>query len=90
MNPDGAGRVLCAAHVAAPMPMGDASLDLEDVASDGEDGPPQALAGSISAGWTCWRKWPRLSSAHTRTGLPGHRHWRLPDGQCADARNSRG
>ena len=32
------------------MPMGDASLDLEDVASDGEDGPPQALAGSVVAG----------------------------------------
>jgi hypothetical protein len=31
------------------MPMGNASLDLEDVASDGEDGPPQALAGGSDA-----------------------------------------
>ena len=30
--------------------MGDASLDLEGVASDGDDGPPQALAGSVVAG----------------------------------------
>ena len=29
---------------------GDASLDLEGVASDGDDGPPQALAGSVVAG----------------------------------------
>jgi hypothetical protein len=32
------------------MHMVDASLDLEDVASDGEDGPPQALASSVVAG----------------------------------------
>ena len=30
--------------------MGDASLDLEGVASDGDDGQPQALAGSVVAG----------------------------------------
>ena len=30
--------------------MGDASLDLEGVASDGDDGLPQALAGSVVAG----------------------------------------
>ena len=30
--------------------MGDASLDLEGVASDGDDGPPQALAGSVVGG----------------------------------------
>ena len=29
--------------------MGDASLDLGDVASDGADGPSQALAGSVVA-----------------------------------------
>ena len=69
MNPDGTGRVLCAAHVAAPMPMGDASLDLEDVASDGEDGPPQALAGSVGAGGA-GATWPRsvIEGASTRHG----------------------
>ena len=29
---------------------GGASLDLEGVASDGDDGPPQALTGSVVAG----------------------------------------
>ncbi len=29
---------------------GDASLDLEGVGSDGDDGPPQALDGSVVAG----------------------------------------
>ena len=32
------------------MTMGDASLDLEDVSIDGEDGPYQPLAGSVVAG----------------------------------------
>jgi hypothetical protein len=32
------------------MNSGDASLDLEGVGSDGDDGPPQALAGSVVAG----------------------------------------